>query len=65
MQTMQYLNPGPMFFGPAVKKRTIKSIVERGGPAAVIPKRDRCASGRHNKRLTNCYCNGSAVRKSR
>jgi len=54
-----------MFFGPAVKKRTIKSIVERGGPAAVIPKRDRCASGKHNKRLTDCYCNGSAAKKRR
>jgi hypothetical protein len=53
---MQYLNPGPMFFGPAVKRQPFKRIVERGGPAAEIPKRDRCSSGRHNKRLTECYC---------
>jgi hypothetical protein len=53
---MQYLNPGPMFFGPALKRPALKSIVMRGGPAAVIPKPDRCASGRHNKRLTKCYC---------
>lgn len=61
---MQYLNPGPMFFGPALKKRMVKTIVERGGPAAVIPKHDRCASGRHNKRLTECYCVRSSVKKS-
>ncbi|HEX5432870.1 MAG TPA: hypothetical protein VFY05_01425 [Candidatus Angelobacter sp.] len=53
---MKYLNPGPMFFGPAIKRRPLKTIVVRGGPAAEIPKRDRCASGRHNKRLTDCYC---------
>jgi hypothetical protein len=62
---MQYLNPGPMFFGPAVKRRATKTIIERGGPAAVIPKRDRCASGRHNKRLTECYCVRPAAKKSR
>ena len=61
---MQYLNPGPMFFGPAVKKRAIKTIIERGGPAAVIPKRDRCASGKHNKRLTECYCIHLARKKA-
>jgi hypothetical protein len=53
---MQYLNPGPMFFGPVVRREALKRIVERGGPAAAIPKRDRCPSGRHNKRLTACYC---------
>jgi len=52
---MQYLNPGPMFFGPPIK-RAVKRLTERGGPAAVIPRRDRCASGRHNKRLTKCFC---------
>jgi len=53
-----------MFFGPALKKRMVKTIVERGGPAAAIPKHDRCASGRHNKRLTECYCVRSSVKKS-
>jgi hypothetical protein len=59
---MQYLNPGPMFFGPAVRRQLLKRIVERGGPAAAIPRRDRCPSGRHNKRLTECYC-GSLLKK--
>lgn len=45
-----------MFFGPPLRQRAMKRIVVRGGPAAEIPKRDRCASGRHNKRLTKCYC---------
>jgi hypothetical protein len=62
---MQYLNPGPMFFGPAVKRAAARTIIERGGPAAVIPKRDRCASGKHNKRLTECYCIRLARKKAR
>ena len=45
-----------MFFGPSVKRLPLKRITVRGGPAAIIPKRDRCESGRHNKRLTQCYC---------
>ena len=53
---MQYLQSGPMFFGPSVKRLPLKRITVRGGPAAIIPKRDRCESGRHNKRLTQCYC---------
>ena len=53
---MQYLNPGPMTFGPPMRQRAEKLIVEKGGPAAVIPRQHRCASGRHNKRLTQCFC---------
>jgi hypothetical protein len=60
---MQYLNPGPMFFGPPAKRTPVRRIVERGGPAAAIPKRDRCASGRHNRRLTECYCATMKARK--
>lgn len=56
MGAMKYLSPGPMFFGPPLRQQAIKRIVVRGGPAAEIPKRDRCASGRHNKRLTKCFC---------
>jgi hypothetical protein len=53
---MQYLNPGPMTFGPPLRRRAEKTVVLRGGPAAVIPKQHRCASGHHNKRLTQCFC---------
>lgn len=60
---MQYLNPGPMSFGPPREKRPEKLIVERGGPAAVIPKEHRCASGRHNKKLTQCFCADMKAKK--
>lgn len=30
--------------------------IERGGLPAFIPAEDRCASGKHNLRLTNCLC---------
>ena len=53
---MQYLDSGPMTFGPLMPRRAEKLIVEKGGPAAVIPRQYRCASGRHNKRLTECFC---------
>ena len=53
---MQYLNPGPMIFGPPTRKAPVKKVVARGGPAAEIPKQHRCPSGRHNKRLTQCFC---------
>ncbi len=53
---MQYPNPGPMFFGPPVKAKPARLISVRGGRAAAIPKQDRCPSGRHNKRLTQCFC---------
>jgi hypothetical protein len=52
-----------MFFGYVGRQQRLKKIVERGGPAAVIPKRDRCASGRHNKRLTECYCGQTKMAK--
>ncbi len=59
---MQYLNPGPMVFGPPRRLRPLKPVVVIGGPAAPIPRKDRCASGRHNKRLTQCYCQQMKLR---
>ncbi|HSM79927.1 MAG TPA: hypothetical protein VLT57_19955 [Bryobacteraceae bacterium] len=53
---MNYLDPGPMIFGPIASRQKTKQVTERGGPAAPIAKEDRCISGRHNKRLTECYC---------
>jgi len=53
---MRYLTSGPMSFGRIMPKRAEKQIVEKGGPAASIPREHRCVSGRHNKRLTSCYC---------
>jgi hypothetical protein len=52
----QYLSGGPMIFRPTAPKKKRKEIEERGGPAAPIPDKDKCVSGRHNKRINNCLC---------
>jgi hypothetical protein len=50
----QFLNK-TMVFHPTVQTPH-KLITETGGPAAEIPEKDRCVSGKHNLRLTVCYC---------
>jgi len=53
---MKYLLPEPMFFAMSDRVYGIESRVERGGPAAEIPEDLKCPSGRHNRRLTSCWC---------
>ena len=52
---MKYLSSQP--FTIAVTNPKIRhQDIERGGLPAFIEFEDRCSSGRHNKRLTNCLC---------
>jgi hypothetical protein len=52
---MKYLDSAPMFFAASTPK--VKAMdIERGGLPAFIEFEDRCPSGRHNKRLTDCIC---------
>jgi hypothetical protein len=53
---MKYLGKEPIVFGAMPGEKRSSQIVERGGLPAPIPKKDRCPSGRHNLRLTSCYC---------
>jgi hypothetical protein len=51
------VEPKPMFFGASHKETTIKKDHEAGRAGQpLFPDPNRCASGRHNKRLTQCNC---------
>lgn len=50
----KYLSSDPMVFGQYNRINTHKD--DSGGPSHEIPAEDRCPSGRHNKRLTECWC---------
>ena len=52
---MKYLSSAP--FTMAVSNPKVRHTdIERGGLPANIPIEDRCKSGRHNKKLTDCLC---------
>lgn len=52
---MKYLSKEPIVFG-YTPKLLFPAEPERGGPAAEIPEDLKCPSGRHNRRLTSCWC---------
>lgn len=51
-----FLDPKPLFFPQRDPHEKQSAVVEKGGPAAPIPDEDKCPSGRHNLRLTSCWC---------
>ena len=53
--SIQYENTVMKFY-PANKICRGETTTLIGGPASVIPDADKCPSGRHNKKLTECYC---------
>lgn len=52
---MKYLSKEPIVFGFKGHPQ-FELVDERGGPAMEIPESDRCPSGRHNLKLTGCWC---------
>ncbi len=52
--SIQYENKMMQFF-PTAKPDTRK-IICKGGAASVIADGDKCPSGRHNTKLTDCWC---------
>ncbi len=51
-----FLDGKPLFFPQHTPNARILARVERGGLPAPIPDEDKCPSGRHNLRLTSCWC---------
>jgi hypothetical protein len=53
----KYLSPDPMVFGQFTQRSDkLELVKESGGPSHQIADEDKCPSGRHNKRLTECFC---------
>jgi hypothetical protein len=55
-EAVKYLSKDPIVFGANPQAAARKTVEEFGGPAAEIPDSDRCVSGKHNRRLTECLC---------
>ena len=53
---MKYLDSKPFNIGLSADTEHRPQVVETGGPATRIPDDAKCPSGRHNRRLTECYC---------
>jgi hypothetical protein len=53
---VKYLSKEPIVFGMSQGASISPEVTESGGPATVIPEEDKCSSGRHSKRLAQCWC---------
>lgn len=72
LQAVKYLSKEPMFFGYGGRGRhpmferlsnadfldngKVELVKESGGPSHKIPRADKCPSGKHNLKLTGCWC---------